>query len=220
MALQIPKRQRPGLIHLAKLPDPLLEQVTTAIATEPPTPDPEEMAKHIASKLELDFAELKSLIETIYTLNFVAEFSGVSQGRFLNDLVQSLRTEEFEEIGTLGSGDLRARFKAVLEIQNAALLAKALTLQRDGERLYCEAKILTDVRPVFREDVAEKPTGAVITHSLKLGYHERRGEHSELYVVLESADLDALEGVIKRAKAKEATLRKTLDDAGIVDLTS
>jgi hypothetical protein len=93
-----------------------------------------------------------------------------------------------------------------------------MRLQRDGERLYCEAKILSDMRAVFHDDAISKPAGAVVTHTLKVGYHEN-GTHKEFFVVLESADLEALKEIIERAQAKETILRKLLPEAGLQDLS-
>ena len=70
----------------------------------------------------------------------------------------------------------------LLNIEALNTIAKAARLLRDGERLYCSGKILLTYRPVFGQDPAARPNGAVITHTLKIGYHEGSG-HVEFHVV-------------------------------------
>jgi hypothetical protein len=93
-------------------------------------------------------------------------------------------------------------------------MSKAIRLQRDCERLYCGARIISDIRPVFGDSVEELPVSAVITHTLKLGYDEMR-EHKEFFIVLDEADLDALQDVLERAKVKGDTLTEVLNSAKI-----
>jgi hypothetical protein len=90
-------------------------------------------------------------------------------------------------------------------------------LQRDGERLYCEAKIISDIRPVFGAKPTARPIGAVVTHMLKCAYHEV-GEHREFHVVLDGIDLELLADVVHRALLKDRTLRSLLEEMRLPDL--
>lgn len=104
-----------------------------------------------------------------------------------------------------------------MSIEALRTVAKAARLQRDGERLYCTAKILSDIRPVFGKDPTQAPVGAVLTHTLRIGYHEGK-EHKEFHIVLDSNDLDALGKAVQRAKAKDKTLREFLKTANLRNL--
>jgi hypothetical protein len=97
------------------------------------------------------------------------------------------------------------------------MISKASRLQREGERLYCEAMILSDIRPIFGDDIASGPGSAVLTHTLKLSYHGDEG-HRDFFVVLDGEDLKALGEVVDRAQAKDESLRKALRGASIPDL--
>jgi hypothetical protein len=105
----------------------------------------------------------------------------------------------------------------LMSIEVLNTVSKAARLQRDGERLYCNAKILSDIRPVFSHDPTLRPLGAVLTHTLKIGFHEG-GEHQEFHVVLDVDDLLALSEVIYRAQAKDKTLRKLLKESKLTSL--
>jgi hypothetical protein len=104
---------------------------------------------------------------------------------------------------------IKERFQKILSIDTLNSLSKAIGLQREGERLYCDAQIFSDVRPVFGKDVSQDPTAAVITHTLKIGYHDGRG-HQEFFLVLDQEDLGNLQEVIERASAKSETLDRLL----------
>jgi len=155
-----------------------------------------------------------STVSVLYSLFYVREFSGVSPSRFLTDLMEEVQGVIPDTAAWPGA---RARLEALLEIETLNTLSKAIGLQRDGERLYCDSKILSDIRPVFLSDASMRPRGAVITHTLKIGYHEGK-EHKEFFVVLDMEDLEELRDVIERAHVKSQTLSGLLEDAKLSDL--
>jgi hypothetical protein len=74
-------------------------------------------------------------------------------------------------------------------------------------------------RPVFGSDPAVRPVGAVLTHTLKIRYHEGDlRDHREFYVVLDSNDLDELRDIIQRAQTKDKSLRELLKSAQLPTL--
>ena len=222
MALQIPKQHLPAIIKIRQLPDATADQLITALASFPPTPEAGKMSKQIASQVPGILPEdLKDIVDTLYALYYVREFSEVRASRFLRDLVQTLKSSTDTNLVVSDPAEvekLKTRFEKLLGIENISLLSKAMRLQRDGERLFCDAKTLSDIRPVFHNDASSAPAGSVITHTLKLGYHEG-GEHKEFFIVLEGGDLESLKEVVDRALSKETTLQKLLADAGLQDMS-
>jgi hypothetical protein len=71
---------------------------------------------------------------------------------------------------------------------------------------------LSDIRPVFSEDIQSRPTGAVLVHSLKIEFMES-GERKQFFVALDSSDLELMSEVLSRAKQKDLVLRKILADS-------
>jgi hypothetical protein len=157
------------------------------------------------------------VLETLYTLYHIRELSGVSHSRFLDDLMEGIRNNPELQIPLKGLPKLRSLLDRLMSIDSLNTVAKAFRLQRDGERLFCTAKILSDIRPVFGSDPASRPVGAVLTHTLKFGYHEGK-EHREFHIVLDSGDLEKLGDTIHRAQAKDKSLRDLLKDANLPDL--
>jgi len=181
--------------------------------------EPQEMVAQIAADIpEIPRGDLSVIVRTVYSLYYVHEFSDVSPTRFLGELVDAIL--EISEIGSAANADkaaIRDRFKRLLNIKSLSMISKASRLQREGERLYCGAMILSDIRPVFGDDIASGPGSAVLTHTLKLSYHGDDG-HRDFFVVLDSEDLKALGEVVDRAQAKDESLRKVLRGTSIPDL--
>jgi hypothetical protein len=218
MALRIPQEDLPALSTVAGLQSSQLDRFIDAVNSVPPNRDSAALAKLIAKKIpSVPVDRLIRVLDMLQTLYDIRELSGVSAETFCEDLIDSIRSNPDAQLSKRQLPKIRLFFEKILEIGNLRTLAKASRLQRDGERLYCSAKILTDVRPVFKTDPSERPEGAVVTHTLKMGYHEGSA-HKEFHVVLDTGDLVALNDAVSRALAKDKTLRDLLADAKLNDL--
>jgi hypothetical protein len=94
-------------------------------------------------------------------------------------------------------------------------------LQSDVERAFCDARILTDLRPIFGGEV-DAPKAMIIVHTLKLSYHDAAtGKHEELFVAIDDEDIEKLKRILERAERKAKSLVSRLQLAGIktVDLS-
>jgi hypothetical protein len=109
---------------------------------------------------------------------------------------------------------LRSRLAALLSIPSVAASTKALDLQSEHERLFHSARVLTDLRPVFGNEEITSPTATLITHMLKLEYHEESG-HEALYVALDDGDIEQLIRVLSRAREKSESLRRLVAASGL-----
>ena len=210
MPLDIPAENRSAIATVKTLTPAVLEQFISALEAAPPISNPHGMADHIAKQLP-SFPEnrLVPVLEMLYTLYYIRDLSGVNPNTFLDDLMDGAARASELRLAQGGASKLRLILEKLLSIDTLRTVSKASRLQRDGERLYCSAKILSDIRPVFRSDPSLPPVGAVITHTLKVGYHEGSG-HMETQIVLDSDDLARLAAVVQRAQVKDKTLRKFL----------
>jgi hypothetical protein len=110
----------------------------------------------------------------------------------------------------------RAQFKeklvTLLGAEVFGIVSKAWDLRTDDERVFCHARILTDLRPVFGQTIEEGPMAMVVVHLLKLAFHRGFEKHQEFYVSLDGDDLKTLRAVIDRAEAKARTLKSSIKD--------
>jgi hypothetical protein len=210
MPLEIPKEDTGSIATIRALSAATLERFISALADAPPASNPQEMVAYIAARVPAIPAERLSLmVGTLYTLYQIRELSGVRHPQFLEDLMDGIRRSPDQKIAIKDLPKLKSMLEKILSIGTLNTVAKAARLQRDSERIYCNAKILSDIRPVFGDDPAVRPLGAVLTHTLKVGYHEG-SDHREFHVALDSDDLVALSEVVRRARAKDKTLRELL----------
>jgi hypothetical protein len=210
MALDIPQEDTGSIAVIRTLPPASLGKFISALTSASAASNPREMVEQIAKHVpSIPITQLTPVVETLYTLYYIRELSGVKHARFIDDLLDGVRNSPHIRVPQKDLPKLRSVLEKLMSIETLHTVAKAARLQRDGERLYCEAKILSDMRPIFGPDATEPPVGAVLTHTLRIGYHEG-SSHKEFHVILDSDDLMALSEVIIRAQEKENTLRGLL----------
>ena len=133
----------------------------------------------------------------------------------LSELIPSV-LEAVGEESDLDESELKLlseRLETLLEIDQLGLVAKASSLLADYEHSFCQAKFLTDIRPVFGS-VKEPPSAAVIVHTLRIKYH-KGGDIEDFYVSMDGDDLQLLKKLIERAESKMETLAATLRNADV-----
>lgn len=216
--LDIAPEDRKAIATVKTLTPSVLDKFISALKSAKPVAHPHDMAEQIAGRVPMIPEDsIRRMLETLYTLYYIRDLSGVRPAPFLDDLMDAaIRSSELH----LSPDDvrkLRSMLERLLNIETLKIVAKASRLQRDGERLYCASKILSDIRPVFKPNPSVQPEGAVITHTLKVGYHEGR-DHVEIQIVLDSNDLDKLAEVVRRAQMKDKTLRSFLKRSKLENL--
>lgn len=215
MALPVPSRYIPMLNAVRNLSEPAAGELLRALESAQVKSSPQEMSAIIANSVpSIAKADLDKVIDILYSLYHVREFSELNKNSFTKELVETVREHAEPKISDEELPLIQQRFKDLLSLKTLESISKAIGLQREEERTYCEAKIISDIRPVFGDDVKSKPVGAAITHTLKIGYHENEG-HKEFYIVLDGVDLNELERVIKRAQDKAESLTEVLSGVGI-----
>jgi hypothetical protein len=107
---------------------------------------------------------------------------------------------------------LRQNLVLLLGSKEFSEFAKIRDLNAEHERTFCNARILTDMRPVFGTDLSEGPQALFISHVLRLAYHKGGENIEEVYVSLSAEDLRELRKTIERAETKAKSLRSLPKD--------
>lgn len=160
--------------------------------------------------------ELRDLIEALRSLYGARTGMDLPTDQFASELISAIRQRE-DDLRIADSEEidrLEATFKRILSVHPLSMMAKARDLLYDYENTFCDARVITDIRPVFDTDIQVPPTEVVITHTLKMEYHHG-SVHTELHVALDKDDLDVLLGVLIRAQEKSATLNALLSKSGL-----
>jgi hypothetical protein len=114
---------------------------------------------------------------------------------------------------------LRKFLIAALSLERSVgTAAKAGPVLTQHERIFIDARIMTDLRPIFHLDVSEKPDAAVIVHMLRISQRDNYGNRSDEYFALDSNDIALMKVIIERATKKEKTLKGIMESSGVTVL--
>ncbi len=217
--LRIPEQYRSGLAKLRSLSDESFEKLLVALQKSPPMVKAEELSDRVAPEVPgIAKNDLGKIIRTLSSLYFVRVDAEVSTKRLASDVCAAMQSTGDEELklSEPEQPKFKDRLEKLLSVDSLSHASKAVGLRGDFARLFCDAKILTDLRPIFAKP-EEPPVGAVITNTLKLGYHEGRN-HREFYLTLDAEDISNLRKVLIRAESKAKSLKALLEKIGMPDL--
>jgi hypothetical protein len=213
-SLKIPDRYKPGLVVLSSLQDDTFDKVTAALKSSPPPRGEKELAVWISSEVKGPSPQdIKRLIETLASLYRLRTRSAVKLDALSSDVAQAAARDGLD----ISIDRVKDRLTTVLVIDSLNLTdTKAKELQLEEEHTLCDARIITDLRPVFGGNVADTPEAMIIVHTLKLGYHNSSNpQHLDMYVALDADDISRLIEVLKRAQEKSRTLKKQFEGGGV-----
>ncbi len=98
---------------------------------------------------------------------------------------------------------LESHFAELLLEKSVRTVSKALDLAYEYANLFQDARIVTDIRPIFNDvdDEQMEIEAAVVAFTLRLHYDDRQGNHS-LSVALDETDVRTLKYQCERALHK------------------
>lgn len=203
--LKIPEEDRPGLALLRRIPDEVFQALLIEINRSPSS------IPKVQSLSAEDAEQLFDSLNTLYRVH--GHHDDIKLEEFISDICEALRG--YNELSVEDEPGFRDRLWSALNIDALRIATKAFSLSGEHEHLFCTARVITDARPVFADNVSEGPAAMVITHNLKIEYHDVIGELNEIYIGLGSADITELRGVLDRAEEKAKSLRAALMAAKI-----
>jgi hypothetical protein len=210
MDLAIPsERQRPlaALLHL--MPQEA-EALLAALRAAPPTLVRKDLSEHTAKLAGIDLALVSTILRLLIELYSVRVRNGVAPGDFATEILRAAEATGREDLLLVEAEKSRAKrfLTDLLSLDTSiGVTSKALDVMREHAHVFQDARIVSDLRPLFKEDAAEPPAAALIVHTLKIGYKER-GEGKSFYVALDSDALLELKSVIERAQKKTESLKR------------
>lgn len=212
--LKIPSSYQPGISVLAGMPESSYVELLRALSQSPSgfSTDRELIAWVSTEVKAVTPADLKRLIITLVSLY---RLRSRQQGLTATELARDVALAARDALGIQADENaiLARRLESLLGLESLSTTAfKAKELQLESERTFCDARIITDLRPVFGDSLEAAPS-MMIVHTLKLGFHEK--QHKDIFVALDEADIAALQKTLQRAEEKSRKLRSVLDSSGI-----
>jgi hypothetical protein len=200
-------------LALVALDDSVVDGVSQALDSLPPSFTTKSLVRAATKSVITDpTLDLTAPLIALRALYGVRSSSGKPLSVFIDDLLEALREMSPKSFTKNKAAAARGRLERLLAVKPLIFASKIKSLRDSEERTFCGAKILTDLRPVFPDDVRDGPDGFLITHRLKLGFHVNKGRHRDFYVSLDSEDLDSLREAIDRAEKKAQSLQKRLSE--------
>jgi len=137
--------------------------------------------------------------------------SQVPAQKYADDIAAGL--SESGEADWIKDGELLRTFKErlvrLLSVNAPQLIAKAHDVLLEHAKTFSSLRIVSDIRPVFGDNVEETPTAAVLVHMLKLVYYES-GERREFVVAMDTKDIQAITEACDRAAKKTKSLESVI----------
>lgn len=214
--MQIPKRYIQGFAQLASLTDEQFEALLSNVSSSSKILNESELSSAISKLIpSIKLVHIKQIIDAVISALALLEDSSIPSETFLKSLELGFReSSDFEEMdGKIPM--LVQRLKQIVS-QGGILrtISKTTEIVGDNERNFGTARILTDLRPVFRDTISEGPEGFAILHTVKLAYYEDFRPH-EFYIVMNSNEIQQLKSTLERALEKASCLKSLLSRSSL-----
>jgi hypothetical protein len=176
---------------------------------EAPTRGKSDLIAELSSKIRQERPVTAEIVDSLVAAQNVRLTLKVPVARYVTDLATSL---------SLRDDKARTRAERVLATllgtSAIQLAAKALDVLFEQERFLEDARILSDLRPIFAEEPDRRPLAAAVLHTLRLTYHEA-GQLNSFFIAVDASGLRQLLSQIERALGKEKELYELLSAAGL-----
>jgi hypothetical protein len=211
--MKIPDDQQEAVLRLLLLNDRTATLIRRGLESARDGSSTKEIADTLsASVTEITEKDLFEIVSIVRTLYLVRSNSDTPLAEFAEDLTNSIQEIKKGSISPEKIDALRRNIMELLDVNPFGLSSKARDLQTEDERTFCRARIITDLRPVFGDDIESGPQALVVVHLLKIGFHQAGMPHTDFFVSLDSQDLDTLKEVIERAQEKSESLKNFIND--------
>lgn len=222
--LSIPRRHYGGLATLRRLPEEAFEELLGVLGKTPPIADTKRLCEAVTPQIRsLPPQEAEELLTAICGLYWIRRVLDLPVDQLASELVVAMKEAGSDELAVPENEVPRfqERIGRLLTFESLDSASKAAELALDRPQVFCTAKTVTDLRPVFGADPAQRPVGAVVTHTLRLEYHKGKGGDVEvLHIAMDSHDIAKLKDVLEQAEAESRSLRSFLMEARMSDFGS
>ncbi len=210
--LTVPEPHQPGLQKLVDYDDDAIETLLSVLQGEIPATDAGIVSYAVAAATQsgLDPNDVRQIVDTLIALYLVRTSLDESIPQFAEELGNARNIAVPD--------DKRQRFKdrlvRLLDVDALFIASRARDVLSENAHNFHGVRILTDVRPVFRDDMTGPPAAMTIMHTIKLRYHLARNlDVEDFFIALSPSDLRVVRDAIDRAEAKASSVQQLLDAA-------
>jgi hypothetical protein len=215
--LNVPENAIPVLLSIADMADAKFDALMSALSASKPSLSPSDFISQTATALNQDNNnQTAAIIGTVFTLYRFKDAKRLSSEEVAEEIS---RISVAKGLSESKSDSLKKRLILLLGFEHSvAVTAKALDVMTEHEHVFCSARILSDIRPVFTSSL-DAPEAAVIVHNLEIGFHDKsENRHREFYVALDIHDIQKLKDILDRASKKTAALETIIANSKLPHL--
>ena len=214
--LTLPDYCVPGVRSLIALPETQARELVSQLRAEDPTYYTlRELSDRLASKTKIDPQIMRDIIRAVATLYTTRTIVSLSVPELVDAALQATEERELKPPEPEKWATFRTILTELLGLEGAlAVAAKAGNVVTEQDKIFLRARVLTDIRPVFKEDPGEKPYAVAIIHTMKIHY-QQGGALKSFFAAMDDRDLELLKDVLDRAQKKSATLKQLAASAKI-----
>lgn len=215
----IPQSFQEGFNELALLDNNKFNAITDGLSRTPFKSSISKLVEIIAKKTSILPEEFEDIFLSVSSLvDFLDK--GVKIPEIVDDIISIGKNDNVIEFKDENhEKDFKSRLTFLLENEQIYYAYKANDLATELGSLFLRSKIVTDIRPIFNAALDESPKVGLITHTLHIHYNlcEETG-HRDVYIAMDSNDLNALRVDLERAQQKELNLLSMFKETGMINL--
>lgn len=216
--LRVPRQHQEGLAKIRDLGEESIQELLTALKDVPDTYDEDALSSAVAAKVDtIAASDVKEIIPALLSLYAYRDYRQAAISDVVEGIAQAMEEISSHELRL--PSDERPHFEdrltKLLDVEPLDLRVRARALAFENEHTLQETRVLTDIRSVFGPENPEgKPRGAVILHTLRIGYWADNAR-KEFFVALDTNDVRALLEQLERADSKAESLKQVLKMAQV-----
>jgi len=221
MSFRVPPDHAEYLREFLKLPDEKIDAFLAALDKASPQFNFHDLALQVFSSEGVPWELTEGILRVLVSLYRTGDREQTLQAFLDEDVFPSLigaqifSPEKYNDEWTKLRRFLTSALSTERTVGTAAKAGPVLTAH---DHIFCEARVFTDLRPIFHFDVSERPSAATVVHMLKITHRDEYGKKYDTFFALDSNDLMIMRRAIERAFKKEETLRDVMKDTGVTVL--
>lgn len=218
-SIPVPESYQAGVDALVRINDGQYLQLLSALKSAEPAMFSAGLTSQVAPALDgVKTSAVQQIVEALVVMYGVRARAGMAASEFANGIRNGVDDFEGVEFSEDDKNRLEERLTDLLEIEKSiGITAKASGVISEHEHTFCSVRVITDVRPIYKDDLSLSPSEAVVIHTLKIGYHKDR-DHKDFFVAMDDEDIQKLKVAIERAELKSKSAKSMLKKADVLCL--
>lgn len=203
--IKIPPSALSGFTAISKLDESQIKVISDYLENMPVGTKMQDVDGFLSYTLNID--ESQNIVQTLRSFSELLQPPNVDFEALASNLASSYKEQANDEVTENTENNLRRNLYFIfIHSTNLKLTLKAYDLIGEDNYLFTNAKIVTDIRLVFNDDIEDSARNAFVVHYLHIDYF--KDGLKKIQLTLDLSDLKKLKGQLERAINKEDIIKK------------